>query len=56
MDQLGALAIAAITLAAIALVVAWIVLPLALIGTKPILREIRDELRAIRRALEARQP
>ena len=30
---------------AIVLIIAWIVLPLAVIGTKPMLREILDEVR-----------
>jgi hypothetical protein len=36
---------------AIVLAVCWIVLPFALIGTKPLLREIRDELRRLNERL-----
>ena len=36
------------------LAVVWILLPLAIVGTKPILRQQLDELRAIRAALERR--
>ena len=45
MEALGPLAILAIVVFLIVLTIAWVILPFALIGTKPILREILEELR-----------
>ena len=45
MEALGPIAILAIVVFLIVLTIAWIILPFALFGIKPILREILDELR-----------
>ena len=45
MEALGPVAILAIVVLWIVLTIAWIILPFALIGTKPILRQILEELR-----------
>ena len=45
MEALGPVAILAIAVFLIILTIAWIILPLALIGTKPILRQMLEELR-----------
>ena len=38
------------------LVIAWIVLPIAIIGTKPILRELLAEMKRTNALLERRPP
>jgi hypothetical protein len=45
MEALGPVAILALAVFLIVLTVAWIILPFALIGTKPILRQILEEMR-----------
>ena len=45
----------AIAFLVVVLVIAWIVLPIAVIGTKPLLREIRDELRRLNKNIEGRR-
>lgn len=45
MEALGPVGILAIAVFLIVLMIAWIILPFALIGTKPILRQILEELR-----------
>ena len=45
MEALGPVAGLAIALFLIVLAIAWIILPFALIGTKPILRQILEEMR-----------
>ncbi|HTP98512.1 MAG TPA: hypothetical protein VMN56_04245 [Casimicrobiaceae bacterium] len=40
----------------VVLAIAWIILPLALIGTKPLLRELIAEVRRTNALLEQRRP
>jgi hypothetical protein len=46
MEALGGLYVAAVLLALV-LAVVWVLMPLAVIGVKPLLREILKELRAL---------
>jgi len=45
-----------IVILAVVLVICWIVLPIAVIGTKPLLRELLAEQRRTNAILEARLP
>jgi len=62
MAGLGAGAVLAMAIFAIILAIAWIILPFALIGTKPLLRELiretkrTNELLALRRQPGGAQP
>jgi hypothetical protein len=45
METLGPVAVLAIAIFLVILTIAWIILPFALIGIKPILRELLEEMR-----------
>lgn len=45
MGELGAGVVLALVVFGIVLLIAWIVLPFAIIGTKPLLRELLEETR-----------
>ena len=53
MGELGVVAVLLIGLFGIILAIAWIVLPFALIGTKPILRELLAEAKKTNALLDA---
>lgn len=55
MGELGFLSVI-LALFVVVLVVCWIVLPFAIIGTKPLLKELLEELRKMNRLLESRPP
>ena len=52
MDQISELLVLAIVVFAVVLAIAWTILPFALIGTKPLLRELIDETRRTNALLE----
>ncbi len=52
MGELSGIAFAVFWVAVIALVIAWIVLPVAVIGTKPLLRKLIEEQQRTNRLLE----
>lgn len=54
MEEIGAVFILAAIVFGVILAVAWIVLPFALIGTKPLLRELIAEARKTNSLLEER--
>lgn len=56
MGELGSMFYLAAVLFVIVLAICWIVLPFALIGTKPLLREIRDELRKLNASRKPQPP
>lgn len=55
MEQLSAGVVLLLAVAAVALVVAWVVLPFAIIGTKPLLRELLAEVRTQNQLLRQAQ-
>jgi hypothetical protein len=54
-DDIGPLFALAIVVFCVVLAIAWIILPFALIGTKPLLRELIDETRRTNALLELRK-
>ena len=56
MGELGALGIMVGFVLGIAVAVSWIVLPFAILGTKPLLRQILAEQRLTRETIERRIP
>lgn len=56
MAETGILAIAAVVICGVALVIAWILLPFALIGTKPLLRELIRETKRTNELLRRQTP
>jgi uncharacterized protein YoxC len=54
MEQTGGLFYLAIVIFGIVLAIAWIVLPFALIGTKPLLRELIAETKKTNELLQQR--
>ena len=56
MEGIGLLLWLAIVSFGIILAICWIVLPFALIGTKPLLRELIDEVRKTNALLERSTP
>lgn len=56
MSGLPAWLIIGALMASVAVVIAWIILPFAVFGLKPIMRSVYTELREIRLLLERRLP